>query len=574
MEATKDVRKLEIKLKASDSAMEYKLWKKRLVRASKRYGWPLVELCPFLDELNKTVVDPVNVNEKEDVEKSKVLEECLRLYKYIVDSTWKAKIVRTVSKCIQSIAKGDEKLMREILDELNKAVVDPMNVKEKVQLQMVLEQLERLVPIKREKLKKVVYDEPKELSDEINYAMLNFITNSISNNLYMIVCDYDHDPVKLMAAINDNFNRATWARVVSLNNELRNLKLRDSESIASYYQRCLLIKHNLQELTGERNNISFVSHFLLGLPKDYDSPRNQILSRSNVDQRGFTNEELESIMNLIYQCEANVRVQREASNTILVTHAEGIKKKNRNKSRCYNCKVLGHGVDKCPLPIVKCLACKFIGHTESECRKSKKQKENAVLFTSVNLFHTKVNKPDRWVIDCGATTHITNDVNDIKDKENEMVYVNTVNTTGAPIQTITGTLKGKIGGRCIYLKNATHKLLAMSPMIENGWTFSIGNDLCNGTNKKGDSLDFVLNNGLYVRESVTCFNTIEHMDPYIVHCALGHASAKKIRSTLPDRTRSWEKDISFSDCETCMMAKNDEDKSKSPRFYSSEQRGI
>ena len=67
-----------------------------------------------------------------------------------------------------------------------------------------------------------------------------------------------------------------------------------------------------------------------------------------------------------------------------------------------------------------------------------------------------------------------------------MVYVNTVNATSAPIETTTGILKGEIGGRCIYLRNATHKLLAMSPMIKNGWTFTIKNDVCVGINKEGD----------------------------------------------------------------------------------------
>jgi hypothetical protein len=550
MEAVKEKNCLEVKLKATDSAMEYKLWKKRLIRASKRHGWPLVDLCPFLDETRKmdTKVD------EEIQQQNEVLLECLRLYRYIVSKGWKVKPTRLVSKCIQSIVHNDDKVTEETLGELRIAITDPNNAKEKAELQAIVSELQAIVSGRYQFEKKV----PKEIvngrpTKEEEYAMLNFITNSINNNLYMIVCDSDHDPVKLMTAINDNFNRATWARVVSLNNELRKIALKGNESVAAYYQRCLLIKHNLQELTGETNNISFVSHFLLGLPKEYDSPRNQILSRNNVDHRGFTSEEMESMINLIYQCEANVKVQKESS-TVLLTHTE--KTKPTKKLRCYNCKAVGHGVDKCPLPLIKCKSCGYIGHNESECRRKKvtAQKETAVLFTSVDILHTETRKQNRWVIDCGATTHITNDLNDIKNQKKEMVYVNTVNGTSSPIETTTGILKGKIGGRCIFLNNASHKLLAMSPMISDGWSFVIEKDVCTGRNKDGIQLMFNLNNGLYERDEVTCFHVEEDADPYLVHCALGHSSIEKIRKTLPERTKLWDKNISFSDCETCVMA--------------------
>ena len=47
---------LEVKLKATDSSMDYKLWRKRLVRTAKRYKWPL-EVLGLSDDQEVTSND-------------------------------------------------------------------------------------------------------------------------------------------------------------------------------------------------------------------------------------------------------------------------------------------------------------------------------------------------------------------------------------------------------------------------------------------------------------------------------------------------------------------------------------
>ena len=67
---------------------------------------------------------------------------------------------------------------------------------------------------------------------------------------------------------------------MALNDKLRSLTLHRNEPLCLYYARAKNLNDSLNAITQERvsNNITFIAHFLNGLPKTYEAVVNQLLA--------------------------------------------------------------------------------------------------------------------------------------------------------------------------------------------------------------------------------------------------------------------------------------------------------
>ena len=106
--------------------------------------------------------------------------------------------------------------------------------------------------------------------------------------------------------------------VVSLNDKLRSLSFKRNEPLCLYYAKAKNLNDSLNEITQEKvnNNITFIAHFLNGLPRTYDNVVNQLLA-NEIDIEAAN--QIENLMKTLYQYEAMLNYKNKEKATVNYT---------------------------------------------------------------------------------------------------------------------------------------------------------------------------------------------------------------------------------------------------------------
>jgi hypothetical protein len=170
------------------------------------------------------------------------------------------------------------------------------------------------------------------------------------------------------------------------------------------------------------------------------------------------------------------------------------------------------------------------------------------------------NNSKTWILDSGASLHVTSDCKDIQ-KDGNTISIMGVN--GQSTMADSGSINGLKGRACVMKHKSGHNILSVSELVNNGWRFLFGKNGCSGTHSNGQSLNGVRNsNGLFeVTLSENSFtvllstedNTIKNSIMHY-HQTLGHVGLDKLMETLPpSMTDGWKRD-QWMDCMSCLTA--------------------
>jgi hypothetical protein len=192
---------------------------------------------------------------------------------------------------------------------------------------------------------------------DVDINAMSIIVDSIKDHLIPYISHLDSSK-KMYDALINLFSVRNIGQVMSLKNELRNMKMNDDDSITSYFVRISQLRDQLQaieEITSEKELVNII---LNGLPKTWDA----FATSMNTRKEYPTFEELwtccaqeESRIN------AKEKPQKKYDDQAFTARFKNFRDKRKFDSRrkpkqrkdiseiqCFNCQKYGHYRNQCP----------------------------------------------------------------------------------------------------------------------------------------------------------------------------------------------------------------------------------
>jgi hypothetical protein len=192
---------------------------------------------------------------------------------------------------------------------------------------------------------------------DVDINAMSIIVDSIKDHLIPYISHLDSSN-KMYDSLMNLFSVRNIRQVMSLKNELRDMKMNDDDSITSYFVRISQLRDQLQaieEITSEKELVNIVRN---GLPKTWDA----FAASMNIRKEYPTFEELwtccaqeESRIN------AKEKPQKKYDDQAFTARFKNFRNKNKFSSRrkpnqekdiseiqCFNCQKYGHYSNQCP----------------------------------------------------------------------------------------------------------------------------------------------------------------------------------------------------------------------------------
>jgi hypothetical protein len=192
---------------------------------------------------------------------------------------------------------------------------------------------------------------------DVDINAMSIIVDSIKYNLIPYISHLDSSK-KMYDALTNLFSVKNIGQVMSLKNELCDMKMNDDDSITSYFVRISQLRDQLQaieEITSEKELVNIV---LNGLPKTWDA----FAASMNTGKEYLTFEELwtccaqeESRINAKekpkkkYDDQAfTIRFKNFKNKRNFGSRRRSNQEKDISKIQCFNCQKYGHYRNQCP----------------------------------------------------------------------------------------------------------------------------------------------------------------------------------------------------------------------------------
>jgi hypothetical protein len=192
---------------------------------------------------------------------------------------------------------------------------------------------------------------------DVDINAMSIIVDSIKDHLIPYISHLDSSK-KMYDALTNLFSVRNIGQVMSLKNELRNMKMNDDDNITSYFVRISQLRDQLQaieEITLEKELVNIV---LNGLPKTWDA----FAASMNTRKEYPTFEEL---WTCCAQEESRINTkekpQKKYDDQAFTTRFKNFRNKRKFGSRrkpnqekdisevqCFNCRKYGHYKNQCP----------------------------------------------------------------------------------------------------------------------------------------------------------------------------------------------------------------------------------
>jgi len=335
-----------------------------------------------------------------------------------------------------------------------------------------------------------------------------------------------------------------------LRKDLSQLKLRGDNKIDEYIAQVRQIREELANQEIYIDDSEMISHLLNGLGRNYET-----LSQIIENENGTLEDAFSKIRMLArkYSGDGN----QEESEKALFCHKKGTKK-------CSKCGKSGHVAEKCGL---KCSFCKYFGHSKEHCRKLKRLEteknnnegmKNSEEEAAIALCAMKTSKSENcWILDSGATTHISNKKELFQNMKEENVSVGQLEG-----RELIGIGSGRIHiseelilEKVLYVPNAKYCLISVSKLISNGYKVIFDSDVASLEKEDCKTVVAERKGNLYIIKNIEIANlATKEIKLQTLHKRLGHQNYKLIKF-IAKRENLQLEDNEEEICASCVKGK-------------------
>jgi hypothetical protein len=272
--------------------------------------------------------------------------------------------------------------------------------------------------------------------------------------------------------------------------QLSSLRLSDGESIREYGRRAIDIKRSLLDVGATCGEEELVDYILLGLPPTYHTIRT-IIGDSNQ-----TN--LEQVLRRLarYQEQELQQAPTEAGVGLTASQQPTHRKpRNLKLLRCFNCNRKGHVAANCRLP----------NKRGSNGTVPPGAQSRALIATALSALASEAN--NSWIVDTGATHHMTSDGSGLTDTRPSPVKSiafgggETVKVICQGDMRVTSVVHGQEVDlalkNVLLLEKITCNLLSVATMTAKGVEIRVNKDKCTVDDHGKVIVEAVKDEGLY-----------------------------------------------------------------------------
>ncbi|KAK7503873.1 hypothetical protein BaRGS_00004996 [Batillaria attramentaria] len=277
--------------------------------------------------------------------------------------------------------------------------------------------------MKLQKLKNVILT-PNEVevdADKNEEAFAELIQFLDDKSLALVMRDACDDGRRALQILRQYYAGSGTPRVISLYTELTSLVKKSAETITEYIIRAETAAVALRNAGETVTDSLLIAMALKGLPDSYQS----FVAVMIQNEKKQTFAEFKAALRSFEETERSRATTAMSDDAILKSAGTT----SRREITCYNCGKQGHMARNCSAKSTStkmwCNLCKKNNHTDKTCRKQKRQKADTCKVneatdfaqSETEHFAFKANvstreelKAELLLVDCGATTHILNDV--------------------------------------------------------------------------------------------------------------------------------------------------------------------
>lgn len=230
---------------------------------------------------------------------------------------------------------------------------------------------------------------------------LAIIVLSVDPSLLYLLGDPD-DPIAVWKKLADQFQKKSWANKLKLRRKLYSLRLNDSGSVQEHIKEMSEIFESLSVIGDPIKEEDRVVHLLASLPDSYNMLVTALEANADVPEMAVVTERL------LHE-ERKIEERRGASKNKELGLL--MKKKDKKGPKCHHCGKLGHIKRNCWKFIAESKnsqSKEMSNNSKTNCRDS--SGDSAGLVACNNVAANLNDTFDAWIIDSGATSHMSNDI--------------------------------------------------------------------------------------------------------------------------------------------------------------------
>ena len=416
----------------------------------------------------------------------------------------------------------------------------------------------------------------KEKSDILKKAR-NTIVLSLSDQILRKVVK-EKSAAEMWLKLEQLFMTKTLPNRIYLKQRFYGYRMEETKSIDENIDEFTKLVVDLANLDVEIDDEDQAIFLLNSLPRPYEQLKDTL-------KYGRETLSLEEVVSAVYSKELDLKTSSKVSKS----SAEGLNVRGRPDKRNSNDKGRDKSRSNSRPREIECWYCKKTGHMRRDCNKRKKDlskkkgkkpagAENVEAndtanvsegYDSADVLSISSNDPrDEWVLDSGATFHMTSRKDwlfDLKDTEGSKVLMG--DNTPCDVKGI-GSVKLKMADGTMkilkdvrYIPELKRNLISLGTLDTSGYEIKLRGGVLKVLKGIMVAMKGTLNQGLYILqgETITGENAISEHKPSptdLWHRRLGHMSLKGLVELHKQGLLKDIKATELQQCEHCIMGKS------------------